>query len=305
MTFRKLVVKEEILQFSPLNGHDDGAVGACNRRQDPLGPFLKRQRPGGAVSDTDPAAEALIHIQPHHLLLGPLRIIGRYEGKGFDGAGGDTASASGTEVESDFGEEIGRMHGVQVAETAGGGHGFAAAAAAMADKADALAGVVAELNEVMAVGLIEQIDRFGGVDGAGVLMADKGIGAMIEGHADFHRRRTGGAPVHGDMAAITKADADVGSGTDNRRGPFVIHDPEGERFGKGGFLHKGAAHLGFPGAEEIFDEIFLHHEVLVVKIGEQLLIDVAGYPHHRKFEKSHHRRWKAIGDGAGFIDEIE
>jgi hypothetical protein len=127
---------------------------------------------------------------------------------------------------STWGKEVRSVDRVQDPEPAGRDHRFAAAAAAVADEVDAGLDVLAELDEVAGVGLLEQVHPFDRVDPPGVVMADERVGRAPEGHADVLRRPAGTAHVLHLVAAIADAHAEVLSGLDHLAGAFVVEDVE-------------------------------------------------------------------------------
>ena len=63
------------------------------------------------------------------------------------------------------------MHRVEETKAARGNQRLAAAAAAVADEIHPLLHIFAKLHQAVFVGLVEQIQAFGGVDAAGIVVA--------------------------------------------------------------------------------------------------------------------------------------
>jgi hypothetical protein len=207
---------------------------------------------------------------------------------------GQTAAHSPQPVEVDLGEEVRGVDGFEDSEAAGRDHGFAAAAAAVADEADPALDVLAELDEVLIVGFLEEVQSLGGVDRTGVAVANQRSGRVVEGHADVERGPAGLADVIHLVPAITEADPAMGGRPDDLAGPLVVEDVEGVLVGKDGFLDEDSAELGFSLDEEGLDEILLDRDVLVVKLGQGFLVDVPAQPHHRELEESGHGRGQSV-----------
>jgi len=81
--------------------------------------------------------------------------------------------------------EIGSRHRGKTCEPARGYQGLTAAPAAVTDKADFLAHILATLHQVVIVRLGQQVQPFLNVDGAGKTVADQRAGDVVEGQADF------------------------------------------------------------------------------------------------------------------------
>ena len=160
------------------------------------------------------------------------------------------------------------MDRVQETETAGGDHGLAAAAAAVADEVDRSAHILAELHQVLGPGFLQQVQPLGRVDAPGDAVAGEGGGRVVEGQADVLFGGAGPADVFHFVPAVTDADADMVGRLDDLRSPFVIQDMQGIFGAQGGFVDKDAAQLGFTVAEKLLDEVLLDVEILVEKLGQ-------------------------------------
>jgi len=179
-------------------------------------------------------------------------------------------------------------------EAAGGDHGLAAAAAAVADEADPIPHVFAELNKIVVVGLLEQVQAFRDTYGAGEAVLDKRSGRRVERHADILRRGAGPADMFHFVAAIADADTAMGRGLDDLARPFIIQDMEGVLVRQDRLMDEDAPELRLALDEESLDEIFLDRDVLIIKLGQELLVDVLAQPHHREFEKPGHGRRQGV-----------
>jgi len=172
------------------------------------------------------------------------RVVGRDEGHRFDGAGGGARSAARAGRAVDGRQEVGRVDRVEEAEAALGDHGLAATAAAVADEADPVPDVLAELDEVAGPGLVEQGQPFGGIDGPGVAVADEGRGGVVEGHADVEGRVAGAAGVLHLVPAVAEPDPPMG-GVRTTRWPLVVEE-WGRSRSSGPLVDKDPAELGLP-----------------------------------------------------------
>lgn len=299
-----LVIEYQVLKLAPLDGHHDGPVCGVEGGDDPLGPGLEADALCLADAGADPAAQADVHGELGRLLAEMMGIIGRDERHGLDRAGGRALSAACAGIEVDPGEKIRGMDGVEDPESAGGDHGLATATAAVANEADPALDVLAELDQVLLVGLLEEVQSFGDVDRTGIAVPDQGSGRVVESHADVERGRAGFADVFHLVTAEAEADSAMGGGPDNLAGPFVSEDVEGILVGEDGLVDEDAAELRFPLGEESLDEVLFDRDVLVVELGQRFLVNVPAQPHHRELEEPGHRRGKGI-DLPGPAPDVE
>lgn len=96
------------------------------------------------------------------------------------------------------------------------------------------------------------------------------------------------------VAAITDADTPVGRGLDDLARSLIIQNMEGVLVRQDRLMDEDAPELRLALDEEGLDEIFLDRDVLIIKLGQELLVDVLAQPHHREFEKTGHGRWQDV-----------
>ena len=169
-------------------------------------------------------------------------------------------------------------------------HRLAAAGAAVADEVHAAADVLAELHEVIVVGLREKVAALGRVDLTGVAVLDERRGGGVEGHADVHRRVAGVTLVHSLVAAVAHADAYVRGRVYDVRRALVVEHLEHVFVGDLRLLREDAPHLDVAAADEVAHEVLLDRYVLVEELAQRLLVNVVTHAHQRELKKSRHRR---------------
>ncbi len=196
------------------------------------------------------------------------------------------------------------MDGVDGPEAADAEQSLAAAAAAVADEGRMAPDVLAELDQVKVPSLMQQIEPLLDADGPGDTVPGQGVGDVAEGQADIQRRRAGLAQVPHLVAAVADADGPVLGRFDHFAGPLVVEDMEGLVFGQGRLVDEDPTDLRGAVHEQGLDELFLHVHVLVEELGQELLVDVAPYPHQRELEETGHRRRQGV-DGHAFMLAVD
>ena len=115
---------------------------------------------------------------------------------------------------------------------------------------------------------------------------------IAKGQAGLH----GGIQLAGDaqmivlVAAETGADADEISLFNDVGRPLVVQDVVGLLCHKNRLVDKDPPQLCIHSQEEIFDEILLHVDVLIKKLTQVFLVNIAPGPHQGEFEKADHGR---------------
>ena len=214
-------------------------------------------------------------------------------GDGQDGAHFLTLSAGDAVIVVDFRDVVCRCDGLHGAESADGFQGFAAAAAAVAHEGGMLADIFAHLDQVVAVGHLEDFLCLRFVDRPCVAaVLGQRARDIAEGQAGLH----GGIQLAGDaqmivlVAAETGADADEISLFNDVGRPLVVQDVVGLLCHKNRLVDKDPPQLCIHSQEEIFDEILLHVDVLIKKLTQVFLVNIAPGPHQGEFEKADHGR---------------
>ncbi len=198
---------------------------------------------------------------------------------------------------------------MQHAEPALRDHRLAAAAAAVADEADLPLDILTELHKVSIVGLFKQSTAFSGGDAPGESVFRQGGRSEVERHADLHRSIARTPQVLHLMPAVAHPYADVRRRVDHMRGALVVEDVQTVLRRQGGLLHIRPPRMCHPITEELLDKILLDVQILIEKLSEEFLVDVAAEAHHREFEEARHGGRKAIrsvdikkdGPGCQFI----
>ncbi len=157
------VVEDAVLEPAPLERHEHRPVERVDRREDTLGAGLEPQRVGRADAGADTAAKAELGVQDGLAPLRPMRVVGRDEGHRLDRARDDALAAAVTPRLVHLGEEVGRVDRVEEAEPPRRDHRLSAAAAAVADERDLALDVLAELDQVVAVRLLQEVHPLGPV----------------------------------------------------------------------------------------------------------------------------------------------
>ena len=150
--------------------------------------------------------------------------------------------------------------------------------------------VLAELDEVVGDSFVEQVHTFADVHLTRNAVLDERLGGAAKGHADVHGRLAGFVEVLHFVTAIAGTDAPVRGSADDFAGSFVVQDGERAVARQGVLVDKDAAQLGFAAGEEVADEIFFDVEVLVEKLGEQLLVVCVADAHHGELKEASHGR---------------
>jgi hypothetical protein len=152
-----LVVEDEVLELASFDGHEDRTMGGGDGGDQ--APFTRAegQDVPGTGADTHAAAQAEVRLEFRLLAFGLARISGGDEAHGLHGAGLHALSAAVAVFSiHHLGQEVGGGDGAEDRETLGGQQSFATAAAAVADEGDLLPDVLAELDEIVAQGLLQQ-----------------------------------------------------------------------------------------------------------------------------------------------------
>ena len=265
MAQKGLGVEDQILELAPFDGHDHRPVGGVERRDHPLRAAI----PGGSLLLCRPGHRGRsrgitrCRVSPSPAWGGAGRLPKRAHC--LDGADLNALPAAGAPLLPDDGEEAGRVHGVEDRETAGGDQRLAAAAAAVADEIDPFPDVFPELDEPLVISPCQEIQPLGHVDGAGKAVTDQGVGGVVEGHADLHRRGAGPADVLHFVAAVADADRPVGGAADDLACPLVVEDVEGVFSGQARFMDENPSELRLPLGEEGLDERLLDVEILIIE----------------------------------------
>ena len=110
-----------------------------------------------AGADTKATTEAAIFNQGGLFSGWFFWIICRGEGDCFHGTDVNALAAACAVLLLNFRNKIGRMDRIQNGKAPGGNHRFAAAATAIADKIDFLPDIFPELDQIVIVGLLQQI----------------------------------------------------------------------------------------------------------------------------------------------------
>ena len=106
-------------------------------------------------------------------------------------------------------------------------------------------------TRLCSTGLVQQIHAFLHVNLARDAVLDERLGSAAEGHADIHGGIAGFAQVLHLVTAVAGAHAHVLGSLDDFAGSFVVHHRERVVGGKGLFVDKRAAKLGFSACEEV------------------------------------------------------
>ena len=194
---------------------------------------------------------------------------------------------------ADIGDIVGGFHRIHGREPARRLQRLAAAAAAVTDKRRILPHIFPDLHQIGLVGALQNLHGllFGDQPGM-VSVLRQGAGHIAEGHAHIPGRvdLAGMSRVIRLMAAVTKAQTDVFCLIHNMAGPFIIQNMVHMGVGQHRLLDKHPAQLGFRGIKQILYKIFLHVHVLIIKLAQIFLVDVAPGPHKGKFDKTGHGR---------------
>ena len=228
-------------------------------------------------------------------------IIGGHQGHGFHRAGIHAFPATIAGCFINYRQKIGGMHRVEHAKLAGGDHGFAATAAAVADEVDAFTHIFPELYQILVISLLEQVQPFAHVHRPGVTMPGQCFSRTVEGHADIHGGITGPAHVHHFMAAIAHPHAALAGGADHFTGAFVIQHVQRILIGKHRFMDIHTPQLCFASDKQVADEFFFHIHILVEQFPQHFLVDVTAQAHHREFKEAGHGRWQGVGGLASVL----
>ena len=123
-------------------------------------------------------------------------------------------------------------------------------------------------------------------------MFGEGARDVAEGQAGLHRgvQPAGNAQMIVLVPAKTRPDADEAGLLDDVRRPLVIQDMVCLLRHEDGLVDKDASQLRLHPEEEILDEILLDIDILVKKLAQVLLVDVAPGAHEGELEKADHRR---------------
>lgn len=258
MSGQQPVIKNEILEFAPLDGHQYRSMDAVHRREYTFSPGDEGQTGIPADPGTDAASQTDILQDPGRLAIRISRIVGGHQRHGLDGTGADTFAAAGTGIIVDGRQKIRRLHRLEYPEFPRRNHSLAAAATAIADKVYSLLYVLTELDQVVVIGFGQQVHAFGDADGPGITASGQRLGAGIESHADFHGCSAVPSNVFHLVPAITDADANMAGGLYNFTCPFVIEHQEGIFIRQGRLVHINPAKLGISFNEEAADEILFN-----------------------------------------------
>src|SRR5664279_2814024 len=237
-------------------------MSVVDRGEYPQGPLLERDGVLRAHAFAHATSQAYLLVDLGFLALVVTRIPRRDHAHGFDWTHVGALHAPGTFVSGNARQKVRRAYGLKDGKPFGGEHGFAAAAATVANEGDALADILAELYQVAVAGLRQQIAALCLIHAASDAVLDQRARRGIEGHADFHRRFAVATKMRKLVAAVTGADTDVRGRFDHLRSPFVVEHVQGIFRGQRALVDEGAPNLCF-GREQRFDEVFLDVQVPV------------------------------------------
>ena len=182
MAVQHLVVENKVLQGPSFNSHDHRALDRIQWGQYPLGPGIEADGAGRAIPDANPAPQAHVRIDGGRATVAISRsLLDRPHGAHVDAVAATRATRG-----IDARDEIG-VDRAQQAETSDGQHGLAATSAAVTDEIDAPAHVFTELDQVVALSLLQQIDALRRIDTPGMPVSYQGGGGRAECHANVFR----------------------------------------------------------------------------------------------------------------------
>ncbi|OPZ63961.1 MAG: hypothetical protein BWY83_03292 [bacterium ADurb.Bin478] len=126
-------------------------------------------------------------------------------------------------------------------------------------------------------------------------VAGEHLAAMIESHADVHRRLARSVQMGHLMTAVAHPHRAVAGGSNDLAGSFIVQHIERMLRRKRRLMHEHASQLRLAPAEKIFDEILLHRDILIIKFGEGFLIQIVADAHQAEFKKTCHGRRQSVG----------
>jgi hypothetical protein len=168
-----LIVKDEVLEHPPFYRHDHCLVRGIQGSDYTFGPNGKAECVSRAIPDADTATKAEFFVEVSLFLSRLARVVRRDEAHRLNNAGIHAFPTSIARSFVNHRQVVRRMDRVEKAEALRREHGFTTTPAAIADEVHLLADILAKLDQVPGVGLLQQVLSLVPVDRSRDTMSDK------------------------------------------------------------------------------------------------------------------------------------